>query len=60
MYDDGNLSGISGDDIAGDGIYSIIIQLPPNTQKGKYRFEFQAIDKSNASSNILTHYIYVL
>ncbi len=60
MYDDGNSNGISGDDVAGDGIYSIMIQLPPNTQKGKYRFDFQAIDKSNASSNILTHYIYVL
>ncbi len=60
MYDDGNSSGISGDDKAGDGIYSIIIQLPPNTQKGKYRFEFQAIDRAGASSNVITHFIAVL
>lgn len=60
MYDDGNASGISGDEKAGDGIYSLIIQLPPNAQKGKYKFEFQAIDKSNAQSNIITHFMTVL
>ncbi len=60
MYDDGNASGISGDDKAGDGVYSLIIQLPPNTQRGTYRFEFQAIDKSNAQSNIITHFMAVL
>lgn len=60
MYDDGNASGISGDDKAGDGIYSIIVQLPPNSQRGKYRFEFQAIDRAGALSNIITHFIVVL
>ncbi len=60
MYDDGNASGISGDDKAGDGIYSIIIQLPSNAQRGTYKFEFQAIDKSNARSNIITHFMTVL
>lgn len=60
MYDDGNTGGISGDDKAGDGIYSIIIQLPPSTQKGTYKFEFQAIDKSNAQSNVITHLMVVL
>lgn len=60
MYDDGNASGISGDDKAGDGIYSIIIQLPPSTQKGRYRFEFQAIDRANETSNIITHFLTVL
>jgi len=60
MYDDGNASGISGDERAGDGIYSIIIQLPPNTQKGTYRFEFQAIDKAGAVSNTITHFLSVI
>ena len=60
LYDDGGASGISGDDVAGDGIYSIIIQIPPGTQKGKYRFEFQAVDRSNAKSNIIVHNFYVL
>lgn len=60
MYDDGNSSGISGDDKAGDGIYSIIIQLPPNTPKGTYRFEFQAIDRAGATSNTITHFLSVI
>lgn len=60
MYDDGNANGISGDEKAGDGIYSIIIQLPPNTQKGTYRFEFQAIDRAGATSNTITHFLVVL
>ncbi|GEM_PF-1041348 len=58
MYDDGNLI-VNGDQIANDGIYSRIIILPPNTTKGKYRFEFQAIDKKNARSNIINHFIVV-
>jgi hypothetical protein len=60
MYDDGNASGISGDDKAGDGIYSIVIQLPPDAEKGKYRFEFQAFDRANEPSNLITHFMYVL
>lgn len=55
MYDDGNAGGISGDSVAGDGIYSLIIQLPPTSIKGTYRFEFQASDRSQALSNILVH-----
>ncbi|MCS7230338.1 MAG: hypothetical protein RMJ81_07000 [Candidatus Kryptonium sp.] len=60
MYDDGNASGVSGDERAGDGIYSIIVQLPPNTQKGRYKFEFFAIDRAGALSNFITHFITVL
>jgi hypothetical protein len=59
MYDDGNTEGTSGDEKANDGVYSLIIQMPSSTIKGKYRFEFQAIDRSNANSNILTHYLVV-
>jgi hypothetical protein len=55
MFDDGNASGSSGDAIEGDGIYSLIIQLPPGTAKGNYRFEFQAVDRSGAASNIIAH-----
>jgi len=53
MYDDGKSE--HGDSVVGDGIYSLIIQLPPGTTKGTYRFEFQAFDKSNAGSNIMVH-----
>lgn len=58
MYDDGNLL-VNGDMIAGDGIYSRIIILPPSTSKGKYRFEFQAVDKKNARSNLIIHFVVV-
>lgn len=58
LYDDGNLT-TNGDLNANDGIYSRIIILPPNTPKGTYRFEFQAIDKKNESSNIISHNLIV-
>jgi hypothetical protein len=59
LYDDGDSDGQSGDEESGDGIYSRIIQISPSNAKGTYRFEFQAIDKSNGSSNILIHYLVV-
>lgn len=55
MFDDGDVNGLSGDVSKGDGIYSLIIQLPPNTTKGNYRFEFQAVDRSGAASNVIVH-----
>lgn len=58
LYDDGNYQA-NGDQQANDGIYSRIIILPPNTPKGTYRFEFQAIDKKNESSNIISHNLVV-
>ncbi len=58
LYDDGNLQ-MNGDYLANDGIYSRIIILPPTTPKGKYRFDFQAIDKKNETSNIISHNIVV-
>jgi hypothetical protein len=51
MYDDGLVA--HGDELAGDGIFSLLISLPSNTQLGTYRFEFQAFDRSNESSNII-------
>ncbi|MCX8057178.1 MAG: hypothetical protein N3F03_06175 [Ignavibacteria bacterium] len=58
LFDDGNLQA-NGDLNANDGIYSRIIILPPNTPKGKYRFDFQAVDKKNEVSNIISHNIVV-
>jgi PBP1b-binding outer membrane lipoprotein LpoB len=58
LYDDGNLLA-NGDLNANDGIYSRIIILPPNTPKGTYRFDFQAIDKKNETSNIISHNLVV-
>lgn len=59
MYDDGNASGISSDQIAGDGIYSLRIQIAPTATAGVYRFEFQAVDRSSDSSTVLIHRITV-
>jgi hypothetical protein len=59
MLDDGNAGGSSGDQVSGDGIYSLVIQLPPGTPKGDYRFEFQAEDRSGALSNTVVHTITV-
>ena len=58
MYDDGNP--VHGDAIAGDGIYSQIISLPPTgVTKGTYRWEFQAQDREKKTSNIIIHNIVV-
>ncbi len=54
MFDDGS----HGDRIAGDGIYSLNIQLPSTAQKGRYRFEFFAYDLGNLNA-FLSHTITV-
>ena len=57
LYDDGSASIIfqpdirSGDDVAGDGIYTLTVTIDPANALGVYRFEFQAMDRSNAVSN---------
>jgi hypothetical protein len=54
LYDNGNAS--NGDATAGDGKFSIIIQLTdgPNVRR-TFRFAFQAIDASADTSAILLH-----
>ena len=59
MYDDGNANQISGDLIAGDGIYGLGISLPRTTSIGTYRFEFYAVDRSNDTSNVIVKNIVV-
>jgi len=51
MYDDGLAA--HGDESVGDGVFSLLISLPSNTQLGTYRFEFQAFDRSNEPSNVI-------
>lgn len=55
LQDDGHAG--SGDDVAGDGIYSLRITVPPTAMRGVYRFEFRALDYSNLSSNLFIHTI---
>jgi hypothetical protein len=50
MHDDGNLA-VWGDSTANDGIYSYKNSFSPTAQLGFWRFEFQAIDRSNLLSN---------
>jgi hypothetical protein len=58
MVDDGNLN-VYGDQIAGDGIYSFKNSFSVTAQLGKWKFEFQAIDRSNRTSNIIIHELIV-
>jgi len=58
LFDDGNVDD-HGDLIAGDGIYSRLIQVDQANDKGTYRFEFQAIDRGGKSSNIIDHFVLI-
>ncbi|OGU98770.1 MAG: hypothetical protein A2315_14705 [Ignavibacteria bacterium RIFOXYB2_FULL_35_12] len=58
MYDDGT----NGDQASGDGIYSLIVELPPPpvvVVKGTYRWEFQARDRGKKLSNKIIHSIVI-
>jgi hypothetical protein len=72
MYDDGSADVIippnftSGDVVKGDSIYTLTVIITPTdsqgnpTAPGSYRFEFQATDRSNASSQKIIHTIQVV
>ena len=55
MFDDGT----NGDLAAGDGIYTREVVFPYTALKGKYRFEFQAFDFNNLTSEVKIHYLTV-
>jgi len=50
---------VSGDLLAGDGIYTLLIQINQQNQKGTYRFEFRARDRGGEFSNIIDHYVLI-
>lgn len=58
LYDDGNLTE-HGDETAGDGIYSLLIQINQSNTKGTYRFEFRAKDRGGKLSNIINHFVLI-
>jgi len=58
LFDDGNVDD-NGDLVAGDGIYSRLIQVDETNDKGTYRFEFQSIDRGGKSSNIIDHFVLI-
>ena len=59
LKDDGDTQQ-SGDATAGDGTYSILIQIDSTNPPGPFQFEFQAIDKSGAASNTILHTLVVI
>ncbi|MDP2208655.1 MAG: hypothetical protein Q8K98_07755 [Bacteroidota bacterium] len=54
LLDNGNIS-TSGDSIANDGIFSILVKLPFNMTPKSYRFEFEAKDYTELLSNKILH-----
>jgi hypothetical protein len=58
LFDSGNISA-HGDQIQGDGIYSLKIQVDQTNMKGTYRFEFQARDRGKKLSNIINHFVLI-
>ena len=56
MVDDGT----QGDEGAGDGVYSLRVEITPDNALGAYRFEFYAEDYSGARSDALIHTITVI
>ena len=58
LFDDGDFLN-HGDLVAGDGIYSKLISVNQNNDKGSYRFEFRAKDRSNKLSNIINHIVVI-
>jgi hypothetical protein len=60
LKDDGG-SGVpsSGDSVAADGRFSIIVQLPSTAARRDYRFEFQATDLAGGASVPLLHILTV-
>jgi hypothetical protein len=57
LFDDGT----NGDLVPGDGTYSLIVILPPvGVTRGTFRWEFQAKDRGDKSSNIIIHFLEVI
>ncbi len=48
---------VSGDETANDGVFTQKLKFPTNQPTGKWKFTFQAMDKSDSTSNILIHYL---
>ena len=57
LFDDGRIE--NGDKLAGDGIYSRLIQVNQDNDKGTYRFEIRAKDRSGELSNIINHFVLI-
>lgn len=53
MLDDGGEGSNSGDEVAGDGRYTITVQLTSDVPPGTYVFYFQAFDREGLASDVV-------
>lgn len=60
MFDDGGANAFSGDEIAGDGIYSFRAQVPPTTLLGTFTYTFYTRDRFDAESDSLVRQTVIL
>ncbi|MDW8466895.1 MAG: choice-of-anchor X domain-containing protein [Chloroherpetonaceae bacterium] len=60
LLDDGDRNGLSGDQTAGDGIFTATLQVPSTNSPATRTFEYQAIDRAERRSNIITRSIVFL
>lgn len=60
LLDDGQKNGTSGDAVAGDGQFTITVQVSSSNGLGINTFNFQAYDRSGLASNIITKTIEVV
>ncbi len=58
LFDDGKTQE-NGDITANDGTFTVVLTFPTNAQKGIWRFEFQARDRSGLLSDKIIHNISV-
>ena len=58
MFDDGNIDD-SGDETAGNGIFSRIIKVDQTNAKGTYHFEFTAKDRGGLLSNTINYSVLI-
>ncbi len=53
MFDDGGQESNSGDEVAGDGKYTLTVQLTSEVPPGTYVFYFQAFDREGLASDVV-------
>jgi hypothetical protein len=54
LFDSGDL-GLHGDEVAGDGIYTVLLTYPLEVETGNWTFFFYAEDRQNELSNEIIH-----
>ncbi|MBL7978250.1 MAG: hypothetical protein JNN12_07895 [Bacteroidetes Order II. Incertae sedis bacterium] len=60
LLDDGQKTGLSGDETAGDGKFTLIIQVNSSNALGINTFDFQAFDRTGLTSNVIRKSIEVI